>query len=133
MKLKAKTTQNVQIDRKPVSDPIRLERKNGRSVFGNGTTPISTIHIEIENGRVVTREENSIPWKGPDKKMVGIALAIIDTNHIKEDEKASTLVQAQLERIRGGMRDASVEAIQLTEGLRAEFTPKFVIYMPFRK
>jgi hypothetical protein len=64
--------------------------------------------------------------------ILGKLAKVIDTSSEKDDVKAAQMVEAQLNRLRGEMREPNLVAIQLTTMfyMSVQYGPSYAIYLP---
>jgi hypothetical protein len=111
-----------------------LKRSSGSTFMRTGQT--YNCHTVTVSGNLVTSETHATnPW-GPPASVLGKVVKTIDTGRIKSDGEAASVVQAQLELMRGKNKDPTLEACQLTTAFwfnTTAYLPIFVIYKPSAK
>ncbi len=127
MRLRSDNKGKERQESRQVRDPSKIVRRHGL----NSTGTMLLLSIEIVGEEVVAREKHKDPWFEDRHDKVGRLFKKVSTHHIKDDKEAARVVEAELERMRGELRDPSLEARQLTDIPFGTFSTTFVIYKPY--
>ncbi|MFH1393916.1 MAG: hypothetical protein ABIH29_03470 [Candidatus Micrarchaeota archaeon] len=111
------------------SKQSKVQRRSGSSLFGTRAQPVAFCPVVVEDEMVVSKTENKNPARADERKVLGKFVKEVSTMHLDDDEAASA-VHGELERLRDETGDSSLQAVQLTCGMMADYSSTFAIYRP---